>query len=239
MTNRGHLKIPDHTISETKCTPSLLLFVADDHPLILESMTALFRHFEPVAEVAVFASLPALEVELKLRQPDLAVLDYEMPGLGSVDAVADFLVRHPNLRVSLISGTVDSRLAREVIGRGCRGYIPKSLAPSAIYHAVRLMLTDGRFIPDMLLAAVPPEPTAPATAGSAVQDDTARSGNGLTRRETETLRSLAKGLANKEIARELGIEEVTVKLHLRHGYDKLKVKNRTQAVRAVLEGALD
>ena len=154
-----------------------------------------------------------------------------MHGLASLEAVSAFMARHPGLRIAIISGYVDSHLAREIIHRGCLGYVPKSLAPTAVYHAVQLMANGDRFLPDFLVdehfsadAAPPPPP--------------GRQKHGLTRREVEVLRALASGQTNKQIARELAIEEVTVKLHLRRSYAKLNVRNRIEAVRAVFEGVL-
>ena len=115
--------------------------------------------------------------------------------------------------------------------------MPKSLAPTAVYHAIRLMTNGDRFLPDFLVESpgqaiqieAPAPPPAPA----------GRQKHGLTRREVEVLRALASGQTNKQIARELAIEEVTVKLHLRRSYAKLSVRNRIEAVRAVFEGALN
>jgi DNA-binding NarL/FixJ family response regulator len=221
------------------CAPPLLLFIADDHPLILESIKGVFQMFDQTAAVVGFPSIAELEATLEhCRTPDLVLIDFNMPGLASVEAVSHFLSRYPDLRVSVISGHADGQIARDVIQCGCYGFVPKSLSPSAVYHAVRLMVTGGHFIPDFLVESPCPE------AASSFADDRAiampgRARHGLTRREIEVLRTLASGLTNKQIARELAIEEVTVKLHLRRGYSKLNVRNRIQAVRAVFEGALD
>ena len=214
------------------------LFVADDHPLILESIKGVFNIYDDTIEVVCFTDIRDLESALAddERNPDLVLIDFNMPGLASVDAVSGFMARHPGPRVAVISGHVDSQLAREVIRRGCLGFVPKSLAPTAVYHAIRLMTNGDRFLPDFLVDS--PSPTIQLPLPAAPSLPAGRQKHGLTRREVEVLRALASGQTNKQIARELAIEEVTVKLHLRRSYAKLNVRNRIEAVRAVFEGAL-
>ena len=215
------------------------LLFADDHPLILESLKTMFLTLDPTAEVAAFTDISLLEAALEDgATPDLVLIDFTMPGLASVGAVADYLGRHPDIRIAVISGHVDTQLTRDLIRLGCAGFVPKSLAPNAIYHAIRLMIGGGRFLPDCLVES--PWDSAPAgPPDGAPIILPGRQKFGLTRREVAVLRSLATGQTNKQIARELNIEEVTVKLHLRRGYAKLCVRNRIEAVRAVFEGALD
>ena len=230
-----HLK-EDEVISQSQ-RDSARLFIADDHPLILESLRGVFQTLDPAAEVAAFGTVSGLEAALENgKAPDLVLIDFDMPGLARVDAVARFLGRHPDIPIAVISGHADTPLTWDLIRLGCAGFVPKSLAPNAIYHAIRLMIGGGRFLPDCLIES--PPPPAPAQ-GSALTGPASRQKFGLTRREVEVLRSLATGQTNKQIARALNIEEVTVKLHLRRGYAKLRVRNRIEAVRAVFDGALD
>ena len=99
------------------------------------------------------------------------------------------------------------------------------------------MISGSRFTPGFLVDSPGCEPLIrPAAVSTTAAEDNRL---GLTRREIDVLRSLAKGNTNKQIAFQLGIEEVTVKLHLRHAYSKLAVHNRVGAVRLVLDGALD
>ena len=208
------------------------LFVADDHPLILESLKGVFHAHDPAAEVACFTSVLPLEAALEAGPaPDLVLIDFDMPGLASVDNVGAFLGRHADHRIAVFTGHNEAELARDLIRIGCVGFVPKALPPSVIYHAVRLMCGGDRFLPESFAAA----PSAVVVASTAPAP-----GNfGLTPREIGVLRSLAGGRSNKEIGLELNIAEVTVKLHLRRSYSKLGVKNRVGAVRAVIAGLLD
>lgn len=220
-------------------TADIRIFVADDHPLIVESIKSVFQAFDASTDVVGFTDIRELEAALERGPaPDLILVDYEMPGLASVEAISAFTARHTDIRVAVISGHVDGQLAREIIRCGCLGFVPKSLAPNAVYHAIRLMTGGGRFLPEFLVEASWQGLPAGLPDGAPIVVP-GRQKYGLTRREVEVLRSLATGHTNKQIARELSIEEVTVKLHLRRGYAKLQVRNRIEAVRAVFEGALD
>ena len=182
------------------------------------------------------AAYVGLEATLKTEpSPDLVLIDFEMPGFATVEKVANFIHRHHGVRIAVISGHVNGQLARDLIGHGSLGFVPKSLAPPALYHAVRLMIGGSRFMPGFLIESAQPCADT-VTASTTVVD---RHRLGFTPREVEVLRSLATGKTNKEIAHVLCIEEVTVKLHLRRVYSKLAVSNRVGAVRAVLEGVLD
>ena len=214
------------------------LFIADDHPLILDSVAMTFRALDPTADVTKFTTVATLEAALTRNvAPDLVLIDFDMPGLSSVEAVASFIQRHREVRVAVISGHVNSQLARDLIGHGGFGFVPKSLAPTALYHAVRLMIGGSRFMPEFLIESTWCEPQPRAAEASTAGPGRHRLG--LTPREIDVLRSLATGKTNKQIALELGIEEVTVKLHLRRAFSKLAVRNRVSAVREVLGGVLD
>ena len=108
------------------------LFVADDHPLILDTIKGVLQALDPGTEVTIFSTVDELELALGGDEaPDLVLIDFDMPGLASVQAVADFIRRHREVKVAVISGHVDVQLARDLIGQGSLGFVPKSLAPTA------------------------------------------------------------------------------------------------------------
>jgi len=222
----------------TNAEPTARLFVADNHPMILDSLTRLFLDLAPAIDVACFATVSALEAALDEEgAPDLVLASFAIPGLTTVGAVCDFLGRYSDCRIAVISGHVNSELSRELFQLGCAGLISKTLPTRAIFHAIRLMMAGERFLPNDLaeLPSVPALlPVPVATAWPSEQREF-----NLSRREVEVLRALMGGRTNKQIGRELDIEEATVKLHLRRGYEKLGVRNRVGAVCAVLGGALD
>ena len=220
--------------------PAPRIFIADDHPMIIQSLTSTFLAFDPSASVIGFTVFSKLDAALERGEtPDLVLIDFDMPSLASVGSIGDFVARHHRYPIAVISGHVDSKLATELINLGCVGFLPKRMPPNAIYHAILMMIAGGRFLPDSLIEPLSqPPPTTPEDAVPTVNVKTGRQKCGLTPREVEVLGSLAKGHTNKQIARELNIADVTVRLHLRHAYVKLQVDNRIAAVRAVFGGVL-
>ncbi len=215
------------------------IYIADDHPLILESFCNIFSELDPMFIVSKFSEYSELENALSNgAAPDLVLIDFGMPGFGSIDTISKFLRSHSACLVAVFSGHVDSKLATDIIQLGCRGYIPKTLSPKAVYHAVLLMIEGGIFLPDFIT-------TLSQVASSKVMQDctetfvSEKQKYNFTSREVDVLIALTRGLQNKEIALELNLAEATVKIHLRHAFSKLKVCNRVGAVLAVMEGALN
>ena len=233
--------LPSHAIGEysqyqATSPHAARVFIADNHPMVLESLTRLFLDIAPSIDVACFATVTALEAALDEEgAPDLVLASFAIPGLTTVGAVCDFIGRYSDCRIAVISGHVNSELTQELFRLGCAGLISKTLPTRAIFHAIRLMMAGERFLPDGLaqLPSVPALLPVPVSGASEPREFS------LTRREMEVLRALMGGRTNKQIGVELDIEEGAVKLHLRRGYKKLGVRNRVGAVCAVLGGALD
>lgn len=114
--------------------------------------------------------------------------------------------------VALLSGTAPPDVARRALRKGAAGFLPKTLSPEQMLEAVHRMMAGKSFLPMDFLVSEDPN--------AKVQ---------LTPRETEVLRGLAEGKSNKEIARDLDIQEVTVKLHVKSLTRKLEARNRTHA----------
>jgi len=202
--------------------PALDILLADDH----EVMRLALRHaLQPLAaEIRWHEAGDAAEVEARLADGvdfDLALIDFNMPA-GGIGTIARWRREHPALPLVVISATEDRALVRELIGLGVAGFVPKSDAATVMLQAIRLILAGGTYAPLRLLA---PE--------SATQEGEARpepAALGLTPRQMEVLAQLARGLPNKSIARELGLSEATVKVHLLAIFRVLQARNRTEAV---------
>jgi DNA-binding NarL/FixJ family response regulator len=164
------------------------------------------------------------EVErLAADDPDLALLDLHMPGSDGAPWIGRLRARFPALPVIVVSAEESPPLVRELIACGVAGFIPKSDTAAVILQAVRLVLSGGTYAPLRLLGG---EHTA-ADNGKARPDAPL---HGLTQRQLDVLALLARGLPNKRIARELGLSEGTVKVHLLAIFRALEVSNRTEAV---------
>ncbi len=198
------------------------IVIADDHPLYREALNAMFARD---GDLEVRASVDNLDSALDAIAEGgvaLALLDLDMPGMNGVTGVGKIRERHPDTRIAVISGMLSAGKIREVLAAGACGYVPKTFDPAMILAAVRLMLSGAIYVPPDVLTDV--------AAGAGGRDGRAPNGPAnLTPRELEVLGMLAKGSANKEIARAIGVAEVTVKLHTRRILEKLGVRNRAAA----------
>jgi len=161
---------------------------------------------------------------------DLVLLDLNLPGLSGIPALERFRVEHPAAPVVIISMFRERETVNEAIRRGAMGFIPKSSSCDTIVNALRLVLSGSVY--------VPPEATGedrPDSAPSLVHARTAVE-LGLTARQGQVLALLMKGRSNKQMCRELGLAERTVKAHMSAVLNTLRVSSRTQAV--IAAGAL-
>jgi DNA-binding NarL/FixJ family response regulator len=201
--------------------PPLDILLADDH----EVMRMAMRHaLQPLAaEIRWHEAADAAQVEAQLANGaefDLALVDLNMPGSEGAATIGRWRREYPAVPLVVMSATEDTALVRELVGLGIAGFVPKSDAAAVMLQAIRLILAGGTYAPLRLLSDVPSAAEAPA----------ATNGLGLTPRQGEVLGLLARGLPNKSIARELGLSEATVKVHLLAIFRVLQVRNRTEAV---------
>jgi two-component system, NarL family, nitrate/nitrite response regulator NarL len=202
------------------------VLIADDHPLYREAAALQVRRLFPHASVGQVSSLP------ELRQTaggdgayDLILLDYHMPGM-SPEALAQLVGEFTATPLAVISGTAANADIRAAVHAGVRGFIPKTSSPEHFAHALQILLAGGSSVPAEIFRDKP-------VANDFIEPWLAQ----MSAREQEVLKGVALGRSNKEIARELTLAEVTVKLHLRNIFRKMGVKSRAEAaVTAVKAG---
>lgn len=214
------------------------VLIADDHRLIIEGVKIKLAELDPGVEAVVAMNLDELDraVAAHADELDLALVDITMPGTNGHQHVAKLRAQAPALPVIVLSGSEDVELMRSLIDLGVLGFIPKAYSPDVMLSAIRLVLAGGIYIPPLLLANAqaqgwqPSEAPPPAARGG----DPARSLDGLrnllTERQIDVMRLLSQGKPNKLIARDLGISEGTVKIHLAAIFRALNVRNRVEAV---------
>jgi two-component system nitrate/nitrite response regulator NarL len=198
------------------------ILVADDHPLYREAVRVqIERLFDDVAVFEVSSLEEAVAVSSGPGGPfDLFLIDFHMPGMSG-EALSRLAQSHPDVPIAVISGTADACDVRAAIEAGSRGFIPKTASGEYLAHAIELLLAGGSSVPaDLLLA---PEKSA---GDNALGPQWLKV---LTARELEVLKAVTRGLSNKEVGRELGLAEVTIKLHLRSIFKKMGARSRSDA----------
>lgn len=189
------------------------VLVADDHDLLRETVAA-FLVAEGIEAEATVDDFAALQTALAEDSFDLVLVDEALPGMNGLAGFSALILAHAARPLALMSASTSRVLAEAALAAGARGFVPKKMPARAMVAAVRLMAAGEKFSPMGLLQA-DSAPTSPLSA--------------LTAREVAVLRGICEGKSNKEIARDLDLQEVTVKLHAKTLCRKLVAKNRTHA----------
>jgi DNA-binding NarL/FixJ family response regulator len=191
--------------------------VVDDHAVVRDGIRQLLESAGDIDVVATAADgTEALEAVANAK-PDVVLMDLSMPGIGGVEATRMLIVEDPDLRVVVLTTFADQRRILDALSAGASGYLLKDAGPDEVIGAVRTVMAGG----------APLDPKAARAVLDARQ--AARPARELSEREREVLTLLSTGLANKQIARRLGISERTVKAHLTSIFQQLGVTDRTQA----------
>ena len=211
------------------------VLIADDHRLIIEGVKLKLAELDPAVETVVAMNLEELDrmVASHADSLDLALVDITMPGTQGHQHVSRLRAQAPALPVIVLSGSEDVDLMRSLMEIGVLGFIPKAYSPEVMLSAIRLVMAGGIYIPPLLLANAQAQGWQPSEA-AAPPVDPARGIDGLrkllTERQIDVMRLLSQGKPNKLIARDLGISEGTVKIHLAAIFRALNVRNRVEAV---------
>jgi DNA-binding NarL/FixJ family response regulator len=195
------------------------ILVADDHPLVRDALCRTVLRADPQSIVCEAADFAGLQVQCRAVAPSLALVDLNMPGMNGLEGLHWMRMHAPAMAVVVASGQEDAPTIRAVLSAGARGFFPKSAAPELLMQALRLVQAGGVYVPAAVLADFH-DGFPPARADTA----------GLTPRQFAVLHCLLRGLPNKLIARELGLTEGTVKIHIAAILRALQARNRTEAV---------
>lgn len=210
-------------------TTDLTIVLADDQELVRAGFRVILES-EPGFRVVGEAPDGARAVEaVRTLRPDVVCLDVQMPGVDGLEA-ARRIAALPDPPAVLILTTFDSDDALfQALEAGASGFLLKNASPERLIDAVRTVAAgDALLAPDVTRRVISRATAAPVA--SARTADGALAAAGLTERETEVLRLLARGFSNAEIAAELYVGDATVKTHVSNVLQKLALRDRIQAV---------
>jgi DNA-binding NarL/FixJ family response regulator len=193
------------------------VMIVDDHPLVRRGLSQVLDAVEGIELVGAFAGArEAIDVLIE-RGPDVVLMDVSMPGMDGIAATREMLRRRPVTRVVMLTSYAEDATVLSALDAGATGYLLKDAEADEVVRGIQA-------------AALGESPLAPRVARVLLGARTSRvPGEPLTARESEILALVGDGLANKQIARRLGISEKTVKSHLTNIFQRLGVSSRTEA----------
>lgn len=200
---------------------SIKVMLADDHALMREGIKHLLE-FDGIVEVIAEANdgVDCLE-KLKYVQPDLLLLDINMPGMNGLDVLEELKRKKNPIKILILTVHSEVEYLIHAVDIGADGYILKDSGSSELKQAIDVILNGDSYIQPSLL---------PTLNSRLINRDTDKDKlESLTRRELEILKKIAGGMFNKEIATNLNISERTVKNHISNIFKKIDVSDRTQA----------
>ena len=204
------------------------ILIVDDHPLFRHALIQAVRYSLPQAQIHETAAVNEFYERLENGpEPDLVLLDLNLPGASGFSALVHVRAQYPSIPIIVVSAHEEASIIQRAIAHGAMGYIPKSAHQSHIGEAIREVLEGEIWLPPNLPANMNFDPRA--------ADETALAERiqSLTPQQFRVLMMVAEGLLNKQIAYELDVSEATIKAHVTAIFRKLGVQNRTQAVLAI------
>jgi DNA-binding NarL/FixJ family response regulator len=198
------------------------ILIVDDHPIMRIGIAALIASCDEMVCVGQAGTgVEAIELH-RVLVPDITMMDLRLPGLSGVETIRRIRVTSPTARFIVLTTYEGDEDIHQAMEAGANGYLVKGLPQEMLVNAVRRVHSGGRYFPP---------PVSHALAERTPDSD-------LSARERQVLELLAKGKTNREISRDLGITEATVKCHVSVILMRLKAKDRTQAVVTALQRGL-
>ena len=210
----------------------LEILVADDHKLLREGLKPFLRELD--ADISILETANFCETQgaaATAQDLRLILLDLSMPGMEGMRGVEVLHNEHPDVPLVILSGDSRRETVLNAVQAGASGFISKTVSGVAMVNALRLVLSGETYLPS---SAIANDDYGPESGNG----DSGRAPSpldGISARDREILSLVIEGLTNKEIGRRIGLQEVTIKAHLRNLYRHIGAANRAQAVRIAMQ----
>jgi two-component system NarL family response regulator len=198
------------------------LLVVEDHHIVRQGLVALLNAVSDMTVVAEASDGGGGVESFGRHQPDVALMDLRLPGMGGAEAVTKIRAEFPNARIIVLTTFDGDEDIYRALQAGARGYLLKGMFGDELLDAIRAVHAGKTRIPPVVA-----ERLAARMGGSE-----------LTSREMAVLELIVAGKSNKEIGNELSISEATVKTHINNLLSKMGVTDRTQATTAAIQRGL-
>lgn len=191
----------------------LRVLLADDHTLIAEAVGTVLEESGGFTVDIVETYHAALNAMSKSMPYDIVMLDLRMPGVVGLDSLSRAVEAANGAKIALFTANAERHVVKRALEIGVNGVIPKNLALNSLESVLRLINSGQTFLPPSFV----------------VEPDIDNNRADLTEKELLVLKQAAEGMTNKHIARDLGVSETTIKMHMRAVCKKLGAKNRAHA----------
>ena len=189
--------------------------LVDDHAMFREALALLITHRHPEVSLTTAATLNQARAAVGPDDATLVLLDLNLPDSRGIATLHGLREAAPRARIIVLSADDRAETVMAALDAGAAGFIPKTADTQVLGGALRTVLSGAVYVPEgVAFDAGPGTPAAPP----------------LTTRQHEVFRALVDGKSNKQIARELGLSESTVKTHLQAIFERLAITSRSQAV---------
>ena len=206
------------------------VLIADDQTLFRRGLARLLEEDPRIALIGQATDGRDAVQKTTALSPDVVLMDLRMPGMDGAEATQQIIREHPEVKVLILSTFEADSYVLQALKAGASGYILKDAEPAAIASSIMSVLSGER-----VMAGAVANRVLDMLTGSSTPKEFY---DGLTAREVEILKLMAKGQANKQIAFNLKISEKTVRNHISHIYEKLQIYDRAQAVLYAVRKAL-
>lgn len=212
MTNGAHHPAP---------TRPTRVLIADDHPMVADGIRAILETHDQLQVVGTLGDGQAVVDRFEALNPDVILLDLNMPNLNGLTATELILERRPDMRVIILSMHDEPEYVSTALNHGARGYILKDVPTGEIVDAIDKVMSGARYLC--------------SAAQDALSDQGQERADALTSREQTVLLKLAQGKSNKQVAVELDISVRTVETHRKNIKTKLGISSTAGLTRYAMQ----